>query len=748
MTKKILDYKRFIQNSLISGIRESIRSLPCLTVLTAVLSAVLPISISPALRIVSILLPVLLTLLIWHWHGARTAFFLTAVPGLAGLAGLFFQLNFRQNDSLSELLHSRTTVAVEAEITICDPSLYSTDGGHSEGYRRILCHVGAVRFSPSDRWIRVDSDVIGSFAPETAGLAYGGCWRVRGILQRPEPPLLPESFDYQNFLKRRGIHFILQVREQTRIGERISITRFLIGIRNRLLTALNAGLRNPEERALAAGMLFGCRQDISREMRTAFIQSGAVHILTVSGLHIGMFAGAVFLLLLPVPFRFRMILTPLLTLFYAMSTGMQMPALRAVVMLFCWCIPRALLLRGSALNSVFLAAALLLVWNPFQLRDAGFQYSFLCVTILLASTAQVNSWLQLMAEKQHWLPDDTISKWKRLLTRRLTGVVSCAAGCLTAWLGTFILTVFHQGVAVSFAMAVNLLILPVVYLIFLIFTIGALPCLLFPALGKWVALPLSLPLDWIGWTCREFAELSNGRIPNPPMWSVFCGIAALWMLFICPNKKIRLAGLCGLCGLFFFWCSGIFHDRTPELLLLYGGRQKIPAFAISAPDGDFSVAANLADYRTAAAAADYFKQRGHSDLTVLVCSGASKDFTYGAQYMPHWLKILHYLSVQPSPRAKTARTAGENIEKNGGILHWHKGKFIRWSSGREKIETFSENGQFSFDIWKKENKLRIDMIPDAKQGMEVRISVPGQPRRSMILPRDRAAGIIRMKLKW
>ena len=58
-------------------------------------------------------------------------------------------------------------------------------------------------------------------------------------------------------------------------------------------------------------------------------------------------------------------------------------------------------------------------------------------------------------------------------------------------------------------------------------------------------------------------------------------------------------------ALLFFWCSGLFRDTSPELLLIHGGRQKVPAFALSVPEGEFAVAANLSDYRTAAAAADF-----------------------------------------------------------------------------------------------------------------------------------------------
>lgn len=72
-------------------------------------------------------------------------------------------------------------------------------------------------------------------------------------------------------------------------------------------------------------MLFGCRQGIEYQTRLDFIRSGTIHILTVSGLHIGMFAGVMFLLLAFLPFRMRCVIVPLLTALYALSTGLQMP---------------------------------------------------------------------------------------------------------------------------------------------------------------------------------------------------------------------------------------------------------------------------------------------------------------------------------------------------------------------------------------------------------------------------------------
>ncbi|MBO4630733.1 MAG: ComEC/Rec2 family competence protein [Lentisphaeria bacterium] len=744
--EKQIDFQRITTNKIFLSVKENFRKYPCFAVLTAVLAAVLPTVISPRFQTVSMLLPVLLTGIGWFLLGVRKSFFQLALPAFAGLCGLYCNMHFRQNDQLSELLRSRETVGVEAAIQVCDPSLYpSPSQSKSSSRRRAVCRVDSIRFSPSDTWQKVNASVLAVFPPDVSGLRYGSQFRIKGELRRPGKPVLPSAFDYDDYLRRHGISFVLQVKDAEKTGEEHSAYGYLLSVRNSLLAVLSSRLKSPNEQALAAALLFGCRQEISRESRLKFIQSGAIHILTVSGLHIGMFASAVFILLLPVPFQIRMLLTPVLTLLYAFATGMQMPALRAVLMLFCWCIPRAFMLRGNSLNSVMLACSLLLIWNPFQLKDAGFQYSFLCVFFLILTAEQTASWIQLMQERQKWIPDNKQSKLKRLLTRSWTGLIFAAGGCLTAWLCSFILTVYYQGIAVPFAAVANLLILTAVYLVFFLFTVAALPCLIFPGLGKWFSFLMASPLSVIEGISHYFSALSEGRVPIPPVWTVAAGILALWLLFGFFGKKTALAGLAGITGLLFFWCSGLFQDQKPELLILYGGVQKLPALTVSFPANDFSLAANLAGYSGAVAAADFLKQRGHSALTVLISSGTAGEYTRGAMYFPDMLKVRHYLAGKPFRRSGTAAKAVQKIQEHGTSVKMQPGKRLRWSSGARKVETFLENGLFSFDIWQNEHKVRIEIVPDERSGPTIRISGTGG---ALKLPRERQMGAIRIKLNW
>ena len=744
----ISDFQKIAENLSVRSVKLFLSKYPAFPVLASVLTSVLPAAVFPSCRWLPMLLPVLWTCAGWCLFGVRRALFQFAVPSLAGLCALFLNEEFRQKDDLTEMLGSRPA-GIEAEIVVCDPSYYN-DGNVSPSSRPLLCRMEKIRFSPSDRWQGVDSRIIAIFPPGTEISGYGARFAVDGALESPDPPLPGTGFDYSDYLYRRGIHFVLQIGKARPAGVRPSCFRRLLRVRDRLLDSLTAPLKRPELKALASALLFGCRRGVSRESRTAFIESGTIHVLTVSGLHIGMFAAAVFLLLLPVPFRLRMVLAPVLTLVYAFSTGMQMPAVRAVVMLFCWCIPRAFLVRSSGLNSVLLAGALLLLWNPGQLKDAGFQYSFACVITLLVTASGTSSWLSLAAERLHWIPEKLVSQWTRKGIQILIRTASGVTGCLAAWLCSFALTVCYQGLTIPFAMAANLLILPAVYAVFLVFAFALVPCLLFPAAGTIFSILLTGPLEMIEAVCRSFAAWSgpDSHVPPAPFWTVPCALLSLWLLFGFPGRKAGTAGLCALIVLMFVWCSGLLppRDAGMEILLLHGGRQEVPGIVISCPAKDFSAAVNLSDFRNVLAAADFLKRRGHTELSLLVCSRTGKNYAGALRYFPGRMKVLQILTVKPAARSAVLKEGIRSAAERRIPLIIQPGPVLKWSRGGRKIETILKNEEFSFDISEKENKVHIRMVPDASAGMKVLIIRDGIVRHRLRLPRELHSRAVRVEL--
>ena len=110
-------------------------------------------------------------------------------------------------------------------------------------------------------------------------------------------------------------------------------TRILLDLRDRIMDHATAGFGGGTEaddaRVITAALIFGCCQGIPYEIMENFVLTGTIHILSVSGLHMGVLAAVVLALFFWVPFRLRYFLVPLILLPYLIMTGMPVPAVRA-----------------------------------------------------------------------------------------------------------------------------------------------------------------------------------------------------------------------------------------------------------------------------------------------------------------------------------------------------------------------------------------------------------------------------------
>lgn len=356
--------------------------------------------------------------------------------------------------------------------------------------------------------------------------AYGDRWTISGSLEPPRAPRNPGAFDAAAWLARQNVFLELRSadpREALRSaeGDGSPLKAAAISTRNWITGTLGLGLENDEAiRALIAGITLGARDDITDAFEPAFRQTGTLHLFAVSGLHVGMFALLLWLVLRTLGLERRravLLIIPLL-FFYSLVTGAKPSSLRAATMISIALGGFLLDRPASTANSVAAAALVLLGFDTNQLFLPGFQLSFSVVAAILLLAPPFDRFLSARLRPDPFLPRKLYTWWQR----RQAGLGRAAAAALAvstaSWLGSLPLTIWLFHLVPVLAIPVNMFAVPVAFAILSIAMLAMTAGLLSP----WVATVFnqtnwamaSLLLSGVQWA----ATLPGAWFHTPPGW--------------------------------------------------------------------------------------------------------------------------------------------------------------------------------------------------------------------------------------
>jgi len=285
-------------------------------------------------------------------------------------------------------------------------------------------------------------------------LNYGDLIQIEGKLHRPYNFSSDKNFSYQKFLRYRGIYYLLSVKKDSNvlvlehnIGSRIK--SLSLKLRDKLSNILSEHLSHNEAGIMKA-ILLGDRSAISKPVRDLFVQTGTAHILAISGLHIGVVAG-LFLIIsrfLPVGRRYQLASVIVLLILYAFLTGGRPSVVRATIMMSVFLTSLIIEKEPDALNTLFLAAMLILVYNPLNIFDVGFQLSFVCVfAIVFFSMRYLNKKKRDKFQSPH--------RMEQLISRSI--LIS-----LAIWIAVAGLIAYYFGIITPITIFANLLVVPLI----------------------------------------------------------------------------------------------------------------------------------------------------------------------------------------------------------------------------------------------------------------------------------------------
>lgn len=222
-------------------------------------------------------------------------------------------------------------------------------------------------------------------------------------------PLNPGQFDYKNYLKKKYIYHQLFV-EPHLLLENNTESVTLFGIANNIREHINNKLKpynfKPDELAIINALLLGQRQDISEAVYTSYTNAGAIHILAVSGLHVGIILLILSFTLKPLE-RFKhgkLVKTILLVLMlwsFAVIAGLSASVTRAVTMFSIVAIGMNLKRPTNIYNTLAVSVLILLLVKPLFIFDVGFQLSYLAVFAIVT----IDPLLYKLWQPKNWLLD-------------------------------------------------------------------------------------------------------------------------------------------------------------------------------------------------------------------------------------------------------------------------------------------------------------------------------------------------------
>lgn len=217
---------------------------------------------------------------------------------------------------------------------------------------------------------------------------------------QPENPGNPYEFNYKSYLTNRQINHIVYLNTNDYRIVSSNNGNFLkstaLSIRGYFVSKLAASILKDKELSVAVALITGYNDLLDNEQRQEYAGAGVIHILCVSGLHVGIIfilAEFAFSFLRNIgKFRFMQPVFIILTIWlYALITGFAPPVLRAAMMFTLIVIGKYTHRQSTTLNSLAIAAFILLIIDPRVLFDVGFQLSFTAVLGILLFQSPISS---------------------------------------------------------------------------------------------------------------------------------------------------------------------------------------------------------------------------------------------------------------------------------------------------------------------------------------------------------------------
>ena len=358
------------------------------------------------------------------------------------------------------------------------------------------------------------------YSKDSLPLDCGQLYALRCLPERIQNETYPGAFDQERYYQLQQISHRVFI-DQSNINVLGPVANTGLGFKSGLfqiktkLSELFSKALSQRAAAIARALIIGERDGIDQELRSYFLATGAMHILAVSGMHIGLLIVALLKVLglfsRWVSRKQALLLVVLIVWYYAILTGLSASVLRSVFMFSVLLLSQLSGRQMSNLNALFFSAFCLLLYDPLYLFDLGFQLSYLAMLGIYLYYELVKNWMEF--------------KW-RFVQQLWDGTALGLAATLT----TLPLSLYHFHLYPNYAQIANLCLMSLSSFILILGMFFPLLQAL-PLLDHLSAFVLETCIQWMLSIMRFFSE-APGAIAKGfdlPFWWVLL----FWLLTFC-----------------------------------------------------------------------------------------------------------------------------------------------------------------------------------------------------------------------
>lgn len=465
-------------------------------------------------------------------------------------------------------------------------------------------------------------------------IEYGDRILLRNKFEKVKGQGNPYEFDYKKYLEYRNIYHraFFSAKEWLRLSavkkKRASGIIYYSGkARQRMMQIFEQNGLSGREYAVASALILGYTDHLDPETMSDFAGTGAMHILSVSGLHVGIiFIVMGFILSFLDKNRVGRVIKSFFLLtfiwFYALITGLSPPVLRAAIMISILIIGKLIRKDTGIYNSLIFSAFILLLFNPFNLANVGFQLTFLAV----GGIAFVNPYISKLWTPMVWPRLKTKNKIKLKVKKIISLVVdnnwsiisvSIAAQLMTCPIGLYY---FHQ-FPLCFLIT-NLIVIP---LSTLIIYLGVLILCIFPIplLPIYLTRAFAFLIKCMNQVIHKLEQLPYSSIQGISVSgfeTILLYIIILFLILYLFEKKLQLLKFMLIASIIFLSSLTVrkFQALTQKKMIIYNIRNGTLVEFIAGKtaflSGDSATLKNIHSYEA-------ILKNSHNNLRIRQCIG-------------------------------------------------------------------------------------------------------------------------------